>query len=334
MRACLVLLSLTLVACPGPEPNGDAGTPPAWAPAFSTAATGWLLNTWGPSPDDVYMVGGTTTKAAVMHFDGTAWAPLTLGVDAPLLNWTYGFGPDDITMVGNAGTVLHWDGQTWTKETTPTTQDLWGVWGAAPDDLWAVGGDGQKAGQATLLHFDGAAWSAVTLPAMQKPNVFQLLKVWGTGPDNVYAVGQRGEVLHWTGTDWKEELVGASDDLISLWGTGPDRIVAVGGRSNGIASVWDGTSWHTTSLSPLPGLNGVWMRVPGKAHVVGAYGTLGVLDLATMTITTVDPPTQLDFHSVFGDTQGHLYAVGGNLASANPTTYVGLAYTRLLGAEE
>lgn len=334
MRAAFALVLLSLAGCPETVDPPDGGGPTSWAPTFDAASAGWLLNTWGPSPDDLYAVGGTAAKGAVMHFDGTRWSPVTLGVDTPLLNWSFGFGAKDVTIVGAAGTVLHWDGQAWTKQAAPTTQDLWGVWGAAPDDLWAVGGGGLAAGQATLLHYDGATWTSQVLPALQRPNVWQLLKVWGTSAENVYVVGQRGVVLHFSAGAWKEELVGASDDLVSLWGTGPDHIVAVGGRSNGIASVWNGTSWHTESLAPLPGLNGVWMRTPGKAHIAGAYGTLGVLDLATLQVTTADPGTKLDFHSVFGDTQGHLYAVGGNLASANPATYVGLAYTRVLGAEE
>jgi len=307
----------------------------SWTQAFDASDVGWLLDTCGPSPDDLYAVGGTETTAAVMHFDGTKWSPLTLGVAAPLLNWCHAFAANDVTMVGNQGTVLHWDGASWTQQATPTTQNLWGVWGAAPDDLWSVGGDGLADGQATLLHWDGSTWSTVALPTLQKANVWQFLKVWGTSANDVYVVGQRGVVLHWDGSAWSEELVGASDDLISLWGTGPDRVVAVGGRSNAIVSVWDGTSWTTTSLAPAPGLNGVWMRTPDTAQVVGTYGQLGELDLTTMTLTTLSPPpTDLDFHSIFGDASGHVHAVGGNLAVADPPEYEGLAWERLLGSGE
>jgi len=332
-RWVIIAACAALVACPGPAPVADAGPKLDWTVAFDATSTGWLLDSWGTSTSNVYMVGGSLAQAVVMRFDGAQWAPVSLGVAAPLANWCHGFGPDDVTIVGNGGTVLHWDGKAWTKQPTPTTQDLWGVWGAAPNDLWSVGGDGLADGHATLLHYDGVAWAQQALPPMQKANVWQLLKVWGTGADNVYVVGQRGVVLHKKGAQWAEELVGASDDLVSLWGTGPDRIVAVGGRANGIASVWDGMAWHTTALAPLPGLNGIWMRTPTTAHVAGAYGTLGVLDLKTMTVRQVDPFTKLDFHSVFG-VGGRLFAVGGNLASANPSSFQGLAYTRLLASDE
>lgn len=325
-RAALALL--LAIAC-GPS----SGT--AWQPAaFDASSFGWLLDTCGPSPDDLYAVGGTETAGAVMHFDGKTWSPLSLGVAVPLLNWCHAFSASDVTIVGNSGTVIHGDGNAWNVQATPTTQNLWGVWGASPSDLWSVGGDGLADGQATLLHWDGAQWSEVALPTLQKVGVDQLLKVWGTSASNVYVVGQRGVVLHFDGSAWQEELVGASDDLVSLWGTGPDRVVAVGGRSNGIVSVWDGSSWKTTSLAPTPGLNGVWMRTPDVAHIVGTYGTLGDLDLRTMIFTPAPPPTSLDFHSIFGDASGRVHAVGGNLADANPPSYEGVAYERLLGTEE
>jgi hypothetical protein len=324
-------LTQTLVLCACACSDGS-GTP--WGKAFDPPAA-WLLDTWGPSPDDLYAVGGTESAATVMHFDGHAWSPLSLGVNAPLLNWSYGFGADDVTIVGNQGTVLHWDGHSWSVQPTPTTQNLWGVWGAAPNDMWAVGGDGLLEGQATLLHFDGSAWSSATIPTLQKANVWQLLKVWGTSASNVYVVGQRGVVLHFDGATWSEELVGASDDLVSIWGSDPNHIVAVGGRGNGIVSAWNGSTWRTVSVAPTPGLNGVWMRAPNVAHVVGEYGTLADFDLETMTLeNATSESTALDFHSIFADENGHAYAVGGNLAEANPPSYAGIAYTRILPSNE
>ncbi len=312
--------ALALSACSGPSQSG-------WEPAFDASEIGWFLNTWGPAPDNLYAVGGTPDKGVMMHYDGSQWTEVDLGVDVPLLDWCYGFGPDDITAVGFGGTVIHWDGQSWTQQATTTDQDLWGVWGASPDSLWAVGGKGRAAGQATLLHYDGQSWQPVTLPDLVRPNVYALFKVWGTSADNVYTVGQRGAVLHYDGQAWNEELVGASDDLISLWGTGPDDIVAVGGRARAVVSRWDGSSWHTDSIGELAGLNGVWTDTPGRAFAVGAVGTLIELDTQTLEYDRTYADTDLDFHSIFSADGRHLVAVGGNLlAAAGP--YVGIAYQR------
>lgn len=329
MRAATCLLVLFgCTACP-PQPAGDAGTSITWDAAFDTSGTGWLLNAWGASPTDVYAVGGRTDAGTVMHSDGAGWQRVE--VAAPLLNWAFGLSPTDVFVVGNEGTVLHFDGTRWVQQATPTRQPLWGVWGAAPDDVWAVGGDGAEQ-HATLLHYDGASWAMVVLPPLQKARVGQLLKVWGTGADDVYVVGQRGVVLHRTAGAWKEELVGASDDLVSVWGAG-GVVVAVGGRSNALVSRWDGTKWTTKDLAPAQGLNGVWTRDGKTAHVAGVSGTLGRLDLATLTLTLDDVAVSDDLHSIFGVGQ-RLITVGGNLQSANPAQFKGVALERALKETE
>lgn len=299
-----------------------------WEPAFDAEPVGWLMNVGGSGPDDLYAVGGSAERGVVMHWDGAEWSEVGLGVDVPLLNWVHAFGPDDVLAVGNGGTVLHFDGTGWSLQETPVENDLWGVWGASPDDVWAVGGRGRMEGQQTLLRWDGSTWREVPVPDLERPNVYAFFKVWGTGPDDVWIVGQRGAVLHWDGSALTEHLVGASQDLIALWGTGPDDVVVVGGRSNGVVSLWDGEDWRTESLAPLPGLNGVWMREPGLAHVAGINGTIAELDLETLEHERAEVDTRLDFHAIYGDGE-KLTAVGGSLARQD-SPYEGLAWTRAL----
>lgn len=336
LRASLSLLlsiaALTLTGCP-PESTEGPSADTTWREAFDAKETGWLMNAWGPSSSDLYAVGGAPDKGVVMRFDGTTWAPLALPEGTPLLSWGYGFSPADITFVGNEGTILRYDGKAFAQVPSGTTENLWGVWGASPDDLWAVGGSGQKDGVATLVHYDGAVWAPVALAPFEKANVNALFKVWGTSATNVYVVGQRGTVLHRDETGWKEELVGASDDLISVWGTDPSHVYAVGGRGNGIVSRFDGKEWRTESLAPLPGLNGVFTRAPGVVHAVGITGTIAVIDGDSLAVVKTETwETTLDLHATFG-VDGRLFAVGGSLASTKPP-HEGLALTRELLPEE
>jgi hypothetical protein len=113
--------------------TADASPTPVWTEAFPAAEFGWLLNVWGPAPDDLYAVGGLPNQGRVMHFDGQTWSALELRVSVPVLHWAHGFGADDVTIVGRGGTVIHWDGTAWTIQDTPTQQELWGVWGASPN---------------------------------------------------------------------------------------------------------------------------------------------------------------------------------------------------------
>lgn len=329
--ASLALLLPVLAACPDESSTPTPDT--AWKQAFDAESTGWLLSVWGPSPTELFATGGSPDAGVVMHFDGSSWAPLDLPPGTPLISWSYGFAADDVTFVGDAGTILHYDGASFEAQPSSTTENLWGTWGASPSDLWAVGGSGRTGGVPTLLHYDGAAWTTVPLPTLQKANVNALFKVWGTDATNVYAVGQRGTVLHYDGTQWNEELVGASDDLISLWGTDASHVYAVGGRGNAIVSRFDGKEWRTQSLAPLSALNGVFMRTPGVVHVVGISGTIATIDGETLTtIERESFDTSLDLHATFA-VDGTLYAVGGSLASTQPP-YRGIALRRELTAEE
>lgn len=322
LSMALIALSPALSGC-GPD---DPDPPPeeGWTEAFDATSSGWLLNVWGSSGDDLWAVGGPRDSGVIWRWDGTSWGEVDPGMQVPLVNWTVGFGPDDVTFVGDGGTVLHYDGSSFTPQPTPTNQNLWGVWGASPDDLWAVGGNGRMPGDQVILRYDGSAWTELASPMLEKPGVSAYFKVWGTGPDDVYIVGSRGVVLHWDGSALTEQLVGASDDLISLWGTGPDNIVAVGGRGNGIVSRFNGTDWRTEILAPLPGFNGVHMSDPNVATVVGVRGTIIELDVETLAPTDHSYDTQLDLHAVFRDPSGRLTTVGGSLASIEPP-YRGIA---------
>ena len=336
MRASRLLLMVAfgaLAACGGDDPPVDPPPDLEWKEAFDAQSFGWLLNVWGPSPDDLWAVGGTPAEGKIQHWDGSAWAAMDTGQDIPLLNWAYGFSCNDITLVGNEGTILHYDGGTFTVQDTPTDQNLWGVWGPAPNDLWAVGGNNSDETDRIILHFDGTAWTESPIPMLQKANVRAFFKVWGTSSDNVYVVGSRGVVLHWEGSEWVEELVGASDDLISVWGTGPDHVVAVGGRGNGIVSRFDGSEWLTETLAPMPGLNGIFMRDPNVIHAVGVKGTIAKIDFDSLSFEQQDYDTELDLHAVFGDASGTLTAVGGSLASIQPP-HQGVAIERNLATDE
>ena len=62
-----------------------------------------------------------------------------------------------------------------------------GVWGAAANDIWAVGDGG------VIVHFNGVDWS--TIPSGTTEN---LSSIWGSGPNDIWAGGDSGILLHYT----------------------------------------------------------------------------------------------------------------------------------------
>lgn len=294
-----------------------------WTVALQTDTDrGALLSVWGPAPDDVYAVGGqwtppTDSRGLLVHWDGAAWTELPLPDGTPMLHWVFGTG-GDLWTVGRDGAALRREGDTWTPHATGVAEILWGIWGAAPDDLWTVGGDGVD-DDPVLVHWDGAAWTPTPLPDTGAST--GLFKIWGTGPADITAVGDRGLALHYDGAAWTVEPTDDLADLISVWGRAPGEQLAVGGRANGRLARWDGAAWTGVTL-PIPGLSGVWMDPDGLATVVGMQGTIGRVAPGALELTPEDSPTLLLLHAVYGFPGGPRFSVGGSLAGQPP--YVGV----------
>lgn len=339
-RICFALLAagLLLAGCglfekkdDPPDGGQDGGQQVSWeAAGFDAGSFGWLLSVAAAGPDAVWTVGGEPDAGAMKFYDGEGWSDVEIPDGVALLNWVHVFDRETVFVAANDGEVLRRkSGGGWEVQSTPTDQDLWGIWGDSPDDLWAVGGSGRQGGEATVIRNQGSGWEKVQVPDLQRSNVRAFFKVWGTSADNVYIVGQNGAVLHWDGQALQEELAGTGRDLISLWGTGPDNIVVVGGRGNGVVTHWDGSKWTATSLAPLPGVNGVWMQEPERAWIAMETGKVGSVDLSGSepTVDSTQLDTQMSVHAVFGLESMGLYAVGGSLRSPRPP-YRGLAYHR------
>ena len=77
----------------------------------------------------------------------------------------------------------YWDGSEWTDVSIDTGTELLGIWGTAPDDVWAVGSAG------TVLHWDGNQWSSIDSGVRS-----HLYGVFGT-TNYVLVVGEGGNIL-------------------------------------------------------------------------------------------------------------------------------------------
>ena len=311
----------------------STGAEVGWEVALEVGPdVGAFLSAWGPDADRLYVVGGQEpaepgpTTGAMMRWDGTQWSAVELPADTPKLNWIHGVGEHRFA-VGELGTVLHRvgddDANAWEVSRCETNLALWGVWGAAPDDLWAVGGDGFSR-PPVLCRFDGTAWTLVDLPPFSVMSR-ALFKVWGASADAVWAVGHRGLVLHWDGDAWSEQTSGTALDLISLWGTGPDEVLAVGGRADSVIVRWDGAQWQAREMFGPAGLNGIWMADDGASTIVGTMGRIDTVARGTLDAVPDDSPTTLALHAVFG-VAGQRVAVGGSLDLSPPFSGIVLVH--------
>ena len=139
--------------------------------------------------EDGWVFTGDAVGASgtILHFDGTTWTPMFSPAGTLFMRAVWGTGPSDVFAVGAQGTIVHYDGATWTAMVSNTTRFLRGVWGSSGAEVFAVGGGG------TIVRFDGASW------ALQTSGTIAILRgVWGA-PERpapgVFAVGNTGTIL-------------------------------------------------------------------------------------------------------------------------------------------
>jgi hypothetical protein len=177
----------------------------------------------------------------------------------------WGFSSNDIYAVGEVGLILHYDGSTWTRMSSPTQMHLRGVWGTAGDNVYAVG-DG-----CAILHFDGGSWSLEACPA---PNA-ELRGIWGSGPHDIWAVGMYGVLLHGDGVSWTRVDLGTESNLEAVHGTSDANVYAVGhAYYRSVVLHFDGSAWSSTPVSNVGALGGVWVAADNHVFVTAPSGVL------------------------------------------------------------
>ena len=66
------------------------------------------------------------------------------------LSAIWGTSSTDVFVVGAYGTILHYDGSTWSTMNSGFTFNLSAVWGSSSTDVFAFGTNG-------ILHYDGTS---------------------------------------------------------------------------------------------------------------------------------------------------------------------------------
>jgi hypothetical protein len=175
---------------------------------------------WAGGPSDVWAVGSRVDSIGILdtggfafHWDGCTWTQASIAIPAGLRE-VWGAARNDVWAVGTAGTALHFDGHSWTPAVTGTTSDLWSVSGTAGNDVWAIGSGG-------VFHWNGTAWApSPGFPALG-PNQFTG-DIWAVTPGDVWTVGDRNNVVHFDGSTWT--IMTASADithsLFAVWSDG------------------------------------------------------------------------------------------------------------------
>jgi hypothetical protein len=327
-------LTLLVAGCPGDDDDdGDDvqghPTPNAFELLADDYEPGALLSLWASGANDVWAVGGEFGEPVVLQFDGTSWTRNDPPV-AQQLWWVHGFAGGPVFVVGEGGAIAKWDGSWELMESGHPNTTFFGVWGAAPNDVWAVGGPVPTSTNTAVdgdvvLHYDGSSWTRRSVPDLEsKPAsaLRNLFKVWGTSADDVIIVGDRGETLHYDGTTFrlKESAAGSGTSLFTAWGRSANDVYAIGDELGSVKLIhYDGSAWSPVDLpSDAPQVaQGVWTAPGQPLYIAGYDGYIACLG-ADGTWTSFDPVTTRAFHVVMGDGAGNVWAAGGNIQSRMP----------------
>jgi hypothetical protein len=216
------------------------------------------------------------TGSGIARFDGANWTVGASPIDTVFYG-VWGAAADDIRAVGNGGAIVHFNGTDWQTETSPATDDLFGVWGSRPGNVYAVGG--MYPGVGRMLRYNGTQWMDITgdLPTTDKT----FLGVWGTSSQDVFAVGEDKLLLHHDGTSWTQMTtpgtVGDTVDFNDVWGTASDNVYIAG--DFGTVLHYDGASW--TAVAGLPD-NRHFVRMWGpsdqEVYALGSNSTVAYFD--------------------------------------------------------
>ncbi len=303
---------LLLAACSGDKP--ETGEPAETWTLLADGHDSAFLSVWGSGVDDVWTVGADAGSGpAVAHYDGAAWSMVDTGSTGDLW-WVASTSVDTLWFGGEAGRVLKYTRSTGTvtESVLDPAITVFGVWGAADDDVWAVGGDISVGSDgAQVWRFDGTAWARVEITS-EAAAAIAIYKVWGRSSTDVYAVGTGGVGLHWDGAAWSNVSTGTDRNLFTVHGTATEEI-AVGGQFSGTIVAGSG-AWTDQTPTLAPQINGVYAGGPAPV-AVGATGAVYVREGGVWVADPRGAVTARDLHAVWVDPDGGIWTVGGKLSS-------------------
>ncbi|MFN8581731.1 MAG: hypothetical protein U0163_12235 [Gemmatimonadaceae bacterium] len=219
--------------------------------------TNTLLEVWGLGPNEVYALAPMAPCFATMAAPGDALHGAWLGT------WgLWGAAPNDLWATGQNGTIVHYDGTSWTSVPSPTNLPLFGPGGSGPTDIWSVGING-----GLVSHYDGATWQRQPAPTARN-----LFAIWGRSANDIFAVGNTGDVIRYDGSSWRPLVSsGSGENWRAALGRQPGR--RGGGRVDGNCRARLSGNHRNVEIG-APTLTAVWGPGDGTQYAVGAGGAI------------------------------------------------------------
>ncbi len=312
-----IVLIAGLVGCvtddQGVAPPGFAGVAEHPEAAFMSV---------GGTSEEVWAVGAQPDlldDAVVLRKRGGEWESIDTGQPHPMW-WVHAFEDGPAFIGGGGSTVLRVEGDEIERTPTPPFfgHTIFGLWGASPDDVFAVGGVANREG--FIWQYDGDDWTVADLPLDEFPltdsgELPALFKVWGRASDDVWVVGDLGIVLHYDGDDWTLVDSETTETLFTVYGN-EDEVFAVGGNAAGVVLRGDRDGFVQDTPPAAPLLQGLTVDEQDRVWVAGEDGYAARLDggeWGEVDLGYEAPPQSV--HALWSDGEGAIWTAGGEVLS-------------------
>ncbi len=257
----------------------------------------WTWQSPSPTVEDLSGIWGSSSSyvfavgknGTILHYDGSSWSAQNSGT-SEALNAVWGNLWSSVYAVGNSGLILHNDSAQWTSVSSGTDENLNGIWGSSGDDIFAVGDSG------TILHYDGSGWSALTSGITADLNA-----VCGRSSSDVYAVGDRGVILHYDGTGWSALSYGVTTDLNAVYAA--SSAVYAAGQSGTILR-YSGGTW-SSELTDTRDYHDILGLDDGTLYAVGSSGRIAAYDGTSWSLAVTGNTTAN--YGIWGDSPDNIF---------------------------
>lgn len=227
MKTLIVLIFLSFLTTNTPVFSQQWNVVPSPSP---DPERNLLRGIWANSANDVWTVGEyglLPSNTLTEHWNGVNWTIMispSPGLQTNVLHAVQGLSANNVYAVGyksDFGTpqmiALHWDGSSWTQQSTPTVTGgsaLQCIAVIGPDDIYAggykaVGAPGPTTG--TLVsHWNGSSWNIESTPNQSNNRSNYITNINGLSSNDIWASGYsriiggtfQAMMLHKTGSGW------------------------------------------------------------------------------------------------------------------------------------
>jgi len=281
--------------------------------------------------DDNINDNDATNDDYINDDEGNDDVEVTLYASGEWANWVSPFNIEEKCL------VEEFNANNWNDHYIDYGCYLYSLWGTDKYNIWIVGQSGlQWIYKGLLVHYDGFTWDI-----NEDENMWNIVfyGIWGISNKNIYAVGMKGReegitfgnrheyvVYQYNGYHWSVVVQGyeLNSILTGIWYEAANEVYAVGyweaqsdNKSGYLILQYDGKEW-SEQRSNYGALSGIWGMASDEVYAVGNQPSEGTNKRPLIMKYNGkweemknNIQDGIYFHSIMGNSDMDLYAVGG-----------------------